>query len=295
MALIELKHAENVAGDFFVDTTCIDCDLCRQIAPETFSDIGDQSVVYRQPRTPEQEFAALKALVTCPTASIGALGSHDVKSAVRAYPEPVDSGVYFCGFASESSYGASSYLITRPEGNVLVDSPRFTRPLARRVAEMGGVKLMFLTHRDDVADHEDWANHFNAERVIHRDDLTGATAGVERVIEGREAAALDDGLIVIPTPGHTRGHSVLLYRDRYLFSGDHLWWSPNYQSLHASRNVCWYSWAEQTRSMERLLDYRFEWVLPGHGRRAHFSPDRMREQLRSCVARMKEHPQLAAS
>lgn len=295
MALIELKHPENVAGDFFVDTTCIDCDLCRQIAPETFSDIGEQSAVHSQPRTPEQEFAALKALVTCPTASIGALGSHDVKSAVRAYPEPVDAGVYFCGFASESSYGASSYLITRPEGNVLVDSPRFTRPLARRIAEMGGVKLMFLTHRDDVADHEDWANHFNAERVIHRDDVTRDTAGVERIVEGREAVALDDDLIAIPTPGHTRGHSVLLYRDRYLFSGDHLWWSPNYQSLHASWNVCWYSWAEQTRSMERLLDYQFEWVLPGHGRRAHFSPAEMREQLRSCVARMKERSQVAAS
>jgi glyoxylase-like metal-dependent hydrolase (beta-lactamase superfamily II) len=47
--------------------------------------------------------------------------------------------------------------------------------------------------------------------------------------------------------------------------------------------------------MERLLDYRFEWVLPGHGRRAHFSREEMREQLRSCVARMKEHSQSVAS
>jgi glyoxylase-like metal-dependent hydrolase (beta-lactamase superfamily II)/ferredoxin len=295
MALIELKHAENVAGDFFVDSTCIDCDLCRQIAPETFSDVGDQSVVYRQPRNPQEEFAALKALVTCPTASIGALGRHNAKAAVADFPELVDDNVRFCGFASESSYGASSYLITRPEGNVLVDSPRFTRPLARRIAEMGGVKYMFLTHRDDVADHEEWAKRFNAERVIHRDDATRSTAGVERLIDGSEAVALDDDLIVIPTPGHTRGHSVLLYRDKYLFSGDHLWWSPNYQSLHASWNVCWYSWTEQTRSMERLLDYQFEWVLPGHGRRAHFSREEMREQLQSCVARMKEHSRLAAS
>ena len=295
MALVELRHAKNVAGDFFVDSTYIDCDLCRQIAPETFSDIGDQSVVHRQPRAPEEEFAALKALVTCPTASIGALGSHDAKSAVRAYPELVDACVYFCGFASESSFGASSYLIVRPEGNVLVDSPRFTRPLAKRIAEMGGVRWMFLTHRDDVADHEQWANHFRAERVIHKDDVTRSTASVERVIAGREAVALDDDLIVIPTPGHTRGHSVLIYRDKYLFSGDHLWWSLNYQSLHASWNVCWYSWTEQTRSMERLLDYQFEWVLPGHGRRAHFSAFEMREQLKACVARMKEHSRLAAS
>ncbi|MFP5262444.1 MAG: MBL fold metallo-hydrolase [Blastocatellia bacterium] len=294
MALIELKHAGNVAGDFFVDSTCIDCDLCRQIAPETFSDAGDQSVVHRQPRTPSEEFAALKALVTCPTASIGALGRHEARAAVAAFPEPVDDNVRFCGFASESSYGASSYLILRAEGNVLVDSPRFTRPLAKRIAELGGVRLMFLTHRDDVADHEEWAGHFNAERVIHRNDVTRSTARAERVIDGDGAVALGDDLLAIPTPGHTRGHSVLLYRDKYLFSGDHLWWSPNYQSLHASWNVCWYSWDEQTRSMERLLDYQFEWVLPGHGRRARFAPDEMREQLRSCVARMKERSRSVA-
>jgi ferredoxin len=64
MALAELSHAQNVAGDLFVDTTCIDCDLCRQIAPETFSDIGDQSIVHHQPETEEKEFAAHKALVT---------------------------------------------------------------------------------------------------------------------------------------------------------------------------------------------------------------------------------------
>src|ERR1051325_8066152 len=150
MALVELRHAKNVAGDFFVDSTCIDCDLCRQIAPDTFSDIGDQSAVYRQPRSPEEELAALKALVTCPTASIGALGSHDVKPAVGAYPEAVDGEVYFCGFASQSSYGASSYLIRRPQGNVMVDSPRFTRPLPRRIEGKGGVRGMFLTHRDDL-------------------------------------------------------------------------------------------------------------------------------------------------
>jgi glyoxylase-like metal-dependent hydrolase (beta-lactamase superfamily II)/ferredoxin len=295
MALINLRLAENAPGDFYVDSTCIDCDLCRQIAPETFSARGDQSVVHRQPDSPEEEFAALKALVTCPTASIGALGDHPAKAAVAAFPERIEDEVYFCGFASESSYGASSYLIVRPEGNVLIDSPRFARPLVRRIAEMGGVKAIFLTHRDDVADHEKWAAHFNAGRVMHRDDIGRSLAGIERAIEGSEAVALEDNLLVIPTPGHTRGHAVLLYQDRYLFSGDHLWWSSNYQSLYASPGVCWYSWTEQTRSMERLLDYSFEWVLPGHGRRAHLGPHEMQEQLRLCVERMKRRERIAAS
>lgn len=294
MALLDQRHVSNAEGDFFVDTTCIDCDLCRQIAPETFSDIGDQSVVHHQPQTPEQEFDALKALVTCPTASIGTRTRHNAKVAVEAYPEPIDDNVYFCGFASESSYGASSYLIVRPGGNVLVDSPRFAKPLVQSIEKLGGISLMFLTHRDDVADHHKWARHFSAERVLHRDDVTKSTSNVEHVLTGRNETKLDDDLSAIPTPGHTRGHTVLLYRDRYLFAGDHLWWSEAYDSLNASQSVCWYSWAEQTRSMERLLDYQFEWVLPGHGRRIHLSSSLMRDQLERCVARMKRQDRLAS-
>src|SRR6185295_13237199 len=85
MALLEIAHPRNVLGDFFVDTTCIDCDLCRQIAPDTFSDIGDQSIVFHQPETSEQVFDALKALVTCPTASIGTISNRNAKAAVGAY------------------------------------------------------------------------------------------------------------------------------------------------------------------------------------------------------------------
>ena len=294
MALLELKHDSNINGEFFVDTTCIDCDLCRQIAPETFTDIGDQSAVHHQPETSEQEFAALKALVTCPTSSIGTLSNRSAKTAVAAYPELVDDNVFFCGFASESSYGASSYLIVRPEGNVLIDSPRFAGPLVKQIQKLGGVRFMFLTHRDDVADHQKWAGRFNAERIMHRDDIGRSVTGIERVIGGRDAVELDDDLLAIPTPGHTRGHTVLLYRDRYLFSGDHLWWSDAYKSLHASQNVCWYSWPEQTRSMELLLNYRFEWVLPGHGRRVHLSSSLMLEQLEKCVARMKQRSRAAS-
>jgi len=293
MALTALKHAANVNGEFFVDNTCIDCDLCRQIAPETFSDIGDQSIVHHQPETPQQEFAALKALVTCPTASIGTVSHRSAKAAAAAYPELITDNVYFCGFASESSYGASSYLIVRPEGIILIDSPRFAGPLVKRIEELGGVRLMFLTHRDDVADHQKWASHFKAERVMHHDDI-GRLTGIERVLTGREAIKLDDQLLAIPTPGHTRGHTVLLFRNRYLFSGDHLWWSEAYKSLHASENVCWYSWPEQTRSMEALLHYQFEWVLPGHGRRVHLSSTLMTEQLEHCVARMKRRSRAAS-
>jgi glyoxylase-like metal-dependent hydrolase (beta-lactamase superfamily II)/ferredoxin len=283
------RLAQNVPGDFYVDATCIDCDACRQMAPGVFRDHGGQSSVYRQPAGPAETFRALQALITCPTGSIGTEGRHDTRAAVGSFPERVDGRVYFCGFTAESSFGAWSYLVARPEeegGNVLVDSPRFNRQLVRRIEALGGVRTIFLTHRDDVADHERFARHFGAARVMHRDD-NAARHGVERVVEGAEAVRLDADLTVIPTPGHTRGHAVLLYQDRYLFTGDHLAWSPARRTLTAFRSACWYSWDEQTRSMERLLDYRFEWVLPGHGRIHHDTADAMRAHLRGCLDWMK--------
>lgn len=39
-------------------------------------------------------------------------------------------------------------------GNILVDSPRYNPILAKRIEELGGVRHIFLTHKDDVGDHE---------------------------------------------------------------------------------------------------------------------------------------------
>jgi glyoxylase-like metal-dependent hydrolase (beta-lactamase superfamily II) len=80
---------------------------------------------------------------------------------------------------------------------------------------------------------------------------------------------------------------VLLYRDTFLFTGDHLWGSEDGERLEAGQGVCWYSWAEQRRSMEKLLAFDFEWVLPGHGPRFRAPAGRMRAEIERLVARMK--------
>jgi len=289
MAKQARRLPENVPGDFYVDDSCIDCDACRQIAPTVFRDHGDQSSVYRQPETETETLRALMAVAACPTSSIGTSRGYDVRAGVEAFPERLDANVYFCGFTAESSFGAWSYLVVRAAeegGNVLVDSPRFTRPLVRKIEALGGVSTIFLTHRDDVADQEKFARHFGAARVMHEDD-NAARYGVEQVVRGAEAHRLDGELLVIPAPGHTRGSAVLLYKNKYLFTGDHLAWSPARETLTAFRSACWYSWAAQTRSMERLLDYRFEWVLPGHGRMHRDDPAAMRAHLARCVEWMK--------
>lgn len=286
MASLQQRLPENVPGDFFVDSTCIDCDTCSQLAPGIFRDHGDQCSVHHQPQTDDETKLAMMALVSCPTGSIGAIETHDAHLGIDAFPQLLDDNVYFCGFTSESSFGAWSYLIKRPNGNVLIDSPRFASQLVKHVEAMGGVSQMLLTHKDDVAAHQLFHQKFGCPRLMHADD--GASRlGVEQIVKGEDPVQLDDDLLVIPTPGHTRGHVVFLYQNKFLFTGDHLAWSPARQTLTAFRSVAWYSWPEQTRSMEKLLDYEFEWVLPGHGDIHHDSVENMHHHLERCVSWMK--------
>ena len=126
-------------------------------------------------------------------AAIGTESKQRLGPARNAFPERVDHGVYYCGYAAESSYGARSYLI----------------------------RWMFLTHRDDVADHAKFRERFGCERILHAADVTRGTAEVERKLKGEETTSLDEEALFIPVPGHTPGSTALLYRDRFLFSGDH--------------------------------------------------------------------------
>src|SRR3569832_529232 len=286
MASLQQRLPENVPGDFFVDSPCIDCDTCSQLAPCIFHEHGDQCSVHHQPSTDDETRLAMMALVSCLFGSFGVFVRLVAFLGIDAFPLFLDDNVYFCGFTSESSFGAWSYLIQRPEGNVLIDSPRFASQLVKRIEAMGGVSRMLLTHKDDVAAHAMFREKFDCERLMHADD--GALRlGVEQVITGEEARQLDDDLLVIPTPGHTRGHVVFLYRNKFLFSGDHLAWSPARQTLTAFRSVSWYSWPEQTRSMQKLLNYEFEWVLPGHGDIHRDEARAMHDSLARCDSRMK--------
>jgi ferredoxin len=67
------KVDQNVEGRFYVDDTCIDCDLCRETAPLNFKrdDRGRYSYVFHQPTEPAQEAACVAAREECPVEAIG--------------------------------------------------------------------------------------------------------------------------------------------------------------------------------------------------------------------------------
>jgi ferredoxin len=73
MAEIEDKFEENVEGKFYVDEQCIDCDLCRETAPDNFTrdEEGGYSYVFKQVSTPEEEELCIEAMEGCPVEAIG--------------------------------------------------------------------------------------------------------------------------------------------------------------------------------------------------------------------------------
>jgi len=73
MADKEQKQPENITGKFYVDINCIDCDVCRETAPNNFTQQTSKgySYVYKQPSSPAEEEQCQEALESCPVEAIG--------------------------------------------------------------------------------------------------------------------------------------------------------------------------------------------------------------------------------
>ena len=284
------RLSTNVDGNFFVDSTCINCDTCRQLAPASFVENGEYSSVYRQPKGEQESHQAYQALLACPVGSIGTVVTDKaiMRTATESFPLRIEGEIFYNGFNSEKSYGANSYFVCHPDGNWLIDSPRYVKKLADFFERMGGLAYIFLTHEDDIGEAPRFAKRFGAKRIIHRADMD-AQPDAEWVIDGPDAVGASQDFRIIPVPGHTDGSMALLYRNRYLFTGDHMAWD---RETNALRLATVYVWKESAlrRSSEKLLEYPFEWVLPGHGDRMHLSADRMKEELRLLLARRAASP-----
>ena len=186
-----------------------------------------------------------------------------------------------------SAPGATS--IERPAGNVLVDSPKAVPRLLAEFERRGGAF-------HDVPDAPGRRRRPRglppairlrtgpASRRCHA-PTRAASNGSSRVATRSPSLRTSSRFRL---PATRRGHAVLLYREKFLFTGDHLAWSRRRGSLVAFRDACWYSWTEQIRSMESLLDIPFEWVLPGHGGWKRFATAlEAREALARCLDWMR--------
>ena len=298
----KLRLPSNVAGPLFVDSSCINCDTCRWMAPETFGHASGQSYVHCQPEEKTERSEALRAMVACPTGSIRFTDRHDgnaqprMRDVAASFPTPIDASmpnVLHAGYHSSASFGATPYLLAAAAtggANVLIDAPRFNSKLAARFEEMGGLDWILLTHMDDVADHARWAARFpDAQRVMHALDVRDASSwpyidmtDVEIQLSGDGPWELTPGLTALHTPGHSRGHLCFLASGALtggngaLFTGDHLAFSGRLGRLDGFARYGW-DLTRQVGSIRKLAKLPFQWILPGHGRRAHFASENERE------------------
>ena len=265
------------SDEFRINERCIDCGTCWTFDPDHFAAGAGTAVVAHQPVGASSQRQALLALQACPVAAIETSRALQRTTPADGFPSWICSHaageVFYCGWASHRSFGARSWLIQRADGNVMVDVPRWSAPLARRIEVMGGLAQIVLTHRDDVADHQRWAQAFACERWIHRGDADAAPSA-EQVLEGQEPLELAPQIELLPTPGHTPGSLCLLLGDqrRVLFSGDHVWWNRDQDVLVCSERYCWWDFNVQIRSLQRLQPLDVAWLLPGHGHRQYFQP-----------------------
>lgn len=287
MANLSLKRKQNNPGHFYVDSTCIDCGTCYWVAPESFQYSAGQAKAVNPSNQDKNK--AFKALFSCPTQSIGVTDNHDAQGSrvLSEIPYPIIDEVYHCAFHSKDSYGATSYLIKNPNGNILIDSPRFSPHLEKKISQMGGLSWQLLTHKDDVADSDRYNSIFKSNRCIHKDDSNSKTSAYELLLEGDEIIGLTKDIQVIPVPGHTKGSVCYLYKEKYLFTGDHLAFSYDLGHLYAFKDACWYDFREQTESMKKLLNFSLEAILPGHGAPMLAPSQVIKKSLEACIKWME--------
>lgn len=266
-----------------VDDSCIGCGASVSVAPELIVWSGERVRFARQPSSAAEEDDAWRAALVCPTGSIKRYGGGSPPKPY--FPEEIAHGVFRCGFNARASYGAHSYFVERSEGNLLIDSPRYIRRLEKFFEEHGGIAAVLLTHRDDVCDADKYAARFASGTWIHEADRSAAPFASD-IITGDSPRTIRPGVKTIPIPGHTAGSVAYLVADRFLFTGDSLNWDFETSALSAFKDYCWYSWEHQKRSLERLLQFHFEYVLAGHGGSIALPADEMRNALRSMLLRL---------
>ena len=282
----DLSHPDNVPGSWYVDTRCIRCDAARNWAPGLIGmDTAGRSIILRQPTDSSDVAALWRAAAACPTKSIG----HREQPVAPAgiFPYLLTPGVYALGHNAPASFAAHSFLATRPDGNLLIDSPRFNRALAERIDALGGLAHILLTHRDDVADYARWAERYGARVWIGAADADAAP-GATDLTDGPAPTAIAPGVISRPAPGHTRGHVVYHLDDRILFSGDTLHWNQRRGELDVFPDQTFHSWEILADTMDKLAALPVTWLFPGHGMWHNFGNGEWARQMAELGPAMRQ-------
>ena len=91
MPLIDFERRvpDNVPGRYYVGNQCMDCNLCREVAPTVFgrNDVSGSSFVKKQPATADETKRADEAVRCCCVETIHRDGESFDWAAIPARPE----------------------------------------------------------------------------------------------------------------------------------------------------------------------------------------------------------------
>ena len=217
--------------------------------------------------------------------------------------------IYWLGHHNDRSFGATPYLLrsSTSEGTeiwIMVNSPKFSSSAVKDVEGLtgpGGPDYLFLSHVDDTADHNKWAQywqengHGNLKRILHSAELRNNWVGdttleeVEILLAERESTdgstayklsgevlpsnwqeSTSEPVVVLHTPGHSQG-SITLYRrpsnsePGILFTGDTYGWTPRGGGKMTGFPRYGDDLRTQARSLQYLQQLDWEIIAPGHG------------------------------
>ena len=168
---------------------------------------------------------------------------------------------------SSLTYGGKGFLVTGPKYNVMVDTPACAPRVIDAVRGAGGLRYIFLTHRDEIGEVCEIRKALGGTLILHRSEADQVACGVDMKFD--TDFEVEPGLDVIHTPGHSPGSScLLLNRDgrRILFSGDHI--LRRRDDVPAPLRFPWtWNWERQVASAVRLLELQFDYIIPTHADR----------------------------
>jgi len=142
--------------------------------------------------------------------------------------EEIFPALYWLRSPARSAGTPFTYLLRRPEGNILFGTKEDLSPFDRELRSLGGVQSILLGDRhhalpDSVAFARSMETVLTAS-AIEAKALQATGVAVGQALPHEKAAFAAD-LEIIPTPGHTRGALSYLWtngKKRYLFIGDTL-------------------------------------------------------------------------
>ncbi|AFZ49890.1 MBL fold metallo-hydrolase [Dactylococcopsis salina] len=179
-------------------------------------------------------------------------------------PREILGGIYAFP-PNRETLGGTSYLILGKDGNILVDCPGWNETQKSFLSDLGGVRWLFITHRDGMSQVGKIQNDLGCEVVIQEQEaylLPNVT-----VTPFAEEITLGEGT-GIWTCGYSPGASCLYvpFHGGVLFSGRHLL-TDSEGKLAPIFTRKTFHWRRQLRNVEKLQKKfppeRLGYVCPG--------------------------------